>query len=323
MYRRRRKNQIRNKQAAAVVHNSKGRRAAAPIGDNRGTTATGPFTVLQRMAVMAAKNWQDQKDPLVWCNLQYAEQSAGGPIGDLQDNTVWDAQTKGEIKEIRMVEHGQERGLGTKAVGKPYTAKDIAKSMFAPATGVPKSVKIGKVTFQSCYAGAGKSSLVSEMAAELADHGREGIPVEGRTGIAFGFEGMGEETAETSEGSNYKWRNKDAKKTFDSKKNLKDSELGLRAYLDAMYTLRNETTRTTGVNIFAKPGDPDNPWDYNKPWTLARKNETEWNLLSASDRGKLVAFQLAKYWEKLVILMGSYGGFKPPEDAIKRLISKK
>jgi len=317
MYRQKSKAREKKSRAAAKTQSgSDGVQRVLGFLDNRGLSPDFPSNVAQRMAVMAAKDWQAQEDTLVWNNLRYAQKEAGGPIGDLLSHRVWN-QLK-DMEEIRIVEHGEVGGLGKKNTEESYKAGDIADSMFAPSTGVPKGMKIGKVTFQSCYAGAGgKSSLVNTMASELGKHGREGVAVEGRTGIAFGFEGMGEETAKTSKWPTYKWRNKQAKKEFLSRGYTFFEEKGLKAYLDSMFTLQNEETQTTNERIFK------DLWDYNDPWILVGKSRPEWEKLNAADRGKMVAFQMEKYWEKLVILMGSLGGFKPPKGAIKKVISKK
>lgn len=322
MYRRRQKDSPRPRQAAAAKRCDGEIKRAASYNSGLSKAGKAPADVVQKMAVMAARNWKDQKDALVWNNLQYAEKMAGGPIGDLQSQKVW-SQLKDE-QEIRIVEHGQVGGLGTKKItGRkhiPYSAGDIAASMFDRKTGVPESVNIGKVTFQSCYAGVGgDSSLVSGMAAELARHGRKNVPVEGRTGIAFGFEGMGEETAETSTEA-YAWRNPGAELLYQSRgldASPHGQEMGLKAYFDAMYSLQNEVTQRTRIKIFKDVGK------YNDPWTLVDKSEKEWDKLDPEKRGKLVAFEMAKYWENLIVLMGNMGGFKPPEKAVVELPKKK
>lgn len=272
------------------------RRPGKDTVEYRENTGRNTSDVCQRMAVMASDNWKDQKDALVWNNLQYAEKMAGGPIGDLKSHKVWRKLEDGE--EVRIVEHGQVGGLGAKKrflqKSKPYTARDIAGSMFARKTGVPDDIKIGRITFQSCYAGAGgNGSLVSGMAAELARYGRVGVPVEGRTGIAFGFEGIGEKTAETA------------------------ADRGKQAYLQAMLALQHETTLTTNVNIFKSQ------WTYNDPWILIGKTSKQWKKMDASQRGKEVAFEMKGYWKKVDALMTQMGGFKAPKDAIKEVISKK
>lgn len=322
IYRRDGKDSGRASRAAtgAAAQKKNGRSGDMAFVDNRGLSPVtlpvtlspeGSTNVHQRMAVMAVENWKDQTDPLVWNNLQYAEKKAGGPIGDMQDNRVWKKKKKGRVREIRIVEHGEKGGLGG---AKFYTASDIANSMFAPDTGIPKAVSIEKITFQSCYAGVGgKDSLVSEMAGELASHGRKGVSVEGRTGVAFGFKGMGEKTAKTSTGA-YTWHNPHAEKEYRSlgwENSPHGNEKGVKAYFDAMFSLQNEKTRGTKVNIFKGIGI------YNDPWILAGKSAAKWKTLNPSKRGKLVAYQMAKYWKKLATLMESMGGFKPPEDAIK------
>ncbi|MBN2487714.1 MAG: DUF4157 domain-containing protein [Methanosarcinaceae archaeon] len=275
-------------------------------------TATSP-EVTQKMAVMAVDNFNDQEDPLVWNNIENAVSKATGPIGDLRDNKVWDQLDNNE--EIRIVEHGEVRKVGG------LKADKIAGSMFTPPNELPVGNKIGKITFQSCYAGVSggifKGSLVSDMVGELKDKGQTNIPVEGRTGIAFGFKGMGEATAETSKGK-YVWHNRGAKTKFTN--DLPGThEKGLKAYCEAMYELQNSKTKTTNKDIFDTPFEF---FGYQEPWELLDITEIAWNALNVDERSNKVAEEMETYWKDLKEKMEGFGGFKPPEKAIKKDIKK-
>lgn len=261
--------------------------------------------IYQRMAVMAVDNMKDQRDALVWNNLDYALKQAPGSVGDLKSNKVWSDLHKGET--IRIVEHGEVRKLGN------VDANKIVNSMKKPPNKLKTGLKISKVVFQSCYSRMKEKgtneSLVSDMRNELNKiPGQENVPVEGSKGIAFGFEGMGERVARTSQGS-YIWQNEGAKKVFDKlPKDIHSEEKGMKAYLDAMFSLQNETTKG-GNEVFKSL------FIYNDPWIIGGIKEDDWkNNNDVKNRRKQMAkisVQMAPYWKKLAETMGSYGGFRP------------
>ncbi|MGD9091219.1 MAG: DUF4157 domain-containing protein [Anaerolineales bacterium] len=234
--------------------------------------------VAQRMAVMAFDDLDKQKDALVWNNIEWAVEKAGGPIGDLKENKVWNQLKDGE--EIRIIEHGAVGSVGDK------NAKDIADSMFTDKNKLPDNVPIGGVTFQSCYAGVGADqSLVSQMAEQLRIHNRPGVTVKGRTGIAFGFKGIDEATAET-------WSTP------------LGTEWGEVTYKLAMDNLRRMKTKESKNPIFK------NLYEYSEPWDIAGILESEWKKKTADERSKLIADELVDYWEKVKEIMGTLSGFK-------------
>ena len=252
--------------------------------------------VIQRMAVMAADNMNDQKDPLVWNNLSYAEDQAGTPIGDLKTNKVWDQLKNNEA--IRIVGHGSK---DNKIEG--FTAVDIATSM---KTTLPKDKVIKEVTFQSCHAGEKgiSGTLVGDMKQELEAMNRHNVKVKGRTGIAFGFKGMGGKTAATTKGK-YTFKNAPLKGKFPNKSD------GFKAYRDAQYEYQNATTKNTKVPIF-----PKYLYQYNEPWKLVGKSKKIWDKWSPSKRGKKVSEEMSDYWAKAKAFMAKRGGFKPTADEI-------
>ncbi len=269
--------------------------------------------VIQRMAVMTVDDFNNQKDPLVWNNLKYAETQATGPIGDLQTNKVWDQLDDNE--EIRLVEHGEVKKIGN------VSASDIAASMLNEPNKIPDNKAIGGITFQSCYAGVngGGGSLVTDMADELKKMGRSGVTINGRTGIAFGFKGMGEQTAETDQ-SPYVWINSLAKIEF--QKHLASSsshanEKGFQAYFDAMWELRSKKTNTTNKNIFKRL------FTYNDPWEMLNVSKIYWNTMTPQDRAANVADEMEDYWKNLSVSMAAKGGFKPDRNAVVSAVSKK
>lgn len=260
--------------------------------------------VMQRMAVMAVDNMNDQTDSLVWNNMQYAAQQAGGPIGDMRDNKVWNQLD--DMDNIRIVEHGEEKKVGGK------NANEIALSMTTGANKLPNNKAIGEITFQSCYAGVdgGQGSLVSDMALELKSRGLSGIPIKGRTGIAFGFEGLGEETATTTKNS-YSWNDPKAERRY--RKTIGEKEHGLEAYCEVMWELRQEKTKISNQYIFESPFAF---CGYRKPWKLIKVKKTIWDMLDASTRSVRVSSEMEDYWDKVKTRMQQYGGFKPNDEAL-------
>ena len=295
----------------------------------RGSGQTLEGTV-QRMAVVAADDMNSVTDALVWTNLRNAEEKAGGPIGDLKTKKVWNKLKSGDA--IRIVGHGSK---DKKIEG--FTAAQIAQSMKTKPYKLPryknrKEVKIKEVTFQSCHAGekvAGiLGTLVGDMKNELETMERHNVPVKGRTGIAFGFKGMGEETAETKTGA-YPWEA--AAETHYRKylpldyfdPNSKVS-YGLRAYFDAMYQCKDFKTATTNMDIFENV--PEKPLKlpatgYREPWIIAGKAKADWddpkvNPKTPEDKGALVSTEMAPYWAQIKTVMNARGGFKPEAQAI-------
>jgi hypothetical protein len=285
---------------------------------------------VQRMAVVAADDMNSVTDALVWTNLRNAEEKAGGPIGDLKTNQVWDQLKSGDA--IRIVGHGSK---DKKIEG--FTAAQIAQSMKTKPHKLPryknrKEVKIKEVTFQSCHAGekvAGiLGTLVGDMKNELETMERHNVPVKGRTGIAFGFKGMGEATAETKTGA-YPWekaaethyKNYLPADWFDPNSKV---SFGLRAYFDAMYQCKDFKTATTNVDIFENV--PEKPLKlpgtgYRKPWILAGKTKADWDDLKLDPKtpdakGALVSSEMAPYWAAIKTVMNARGGFKPDAQAI-------
>jgi len=256
------------------------------------------------MAVMAVDNFDSQRDALVWNNLEFAVQQAGGPIGDLQSHKVWNQL--GDKEEIRIVEHGEEKKVGGKS------AEQIADSMKTDPAKLPGNVSIGGVTFQSCYAGVdgGKGSLVSDMRDELRKMKRYGVPVKGRKGIAFGFKGMGEATAKTGSSTlfAYKWKDKTAEQEYNAMFSGK-REYGLEAYCEAMWELQNEKTKISKKYIFRQPFSF---CGYCEPFELLGVDETHWNQLDAGTRSERIASEMEDYWGKVKQKMQSkkVRGFK-------------
>jgi hypothetical protein len=285
---------------------------------------------VQRMAVVAADDMNSVTDALVWTNLRNAEEKAGGPIGDLKTNKVWSQLKSGDA--IRIIGHGSK---DKKIEG--FTAAQIAQSMKTKPNKLPryknrKEVKIKEVTFQSCHAGeqvAGiLGTLVGDMKNELETMERHNVPVKGRTGIAFGFKGMGEATAETKTGA-YPWekaaqthyKNYLPRDWFDPNSKV---SFGLRAYFDAMYQCKDFKTATTNVDIFENV--PEKPLKlpgtgYRKPWVLAGKTKADWddpqvNPKTPEAKGALVSSEMVPYWAAIKTVMNARGGFKPDAQAI-------
>ena len=271
-------------------------------GKQRSTTSK----AIQKMAVMAVNDMNAQKDALVWNNIEYAVSEATGPIGDLKKNKVWDQLDDKE--EIRIVEHGAVQKVG--GIG----AATIFGSMFKGPKKIPMDKKIGGITFQSCYAGVvgGKgSSLVSDMKGELQNLAAQvtGVPVKGRTGVAFGFKGLGEATAKTSTGT-YVWTDKTAEKKYN--KEVRDPEDGVQAYCEAMYELQHKRTKISGKRIFKSPFGF---CGYRKPWELIGKKKKAWDKMSATKRSTQVAAEMEDYWKEVKEKMVKYGGLKAVEKA--------
>jgi hypothetical protein len=257
---------------------------------------------IQKMAVMAVKDMDAQEDALVWNNIEYAVSKATAPIGDLEKNKVWD-QLK-DKEEIRIVEHGEVQKVG--GIG----AATILDSMFKDPKKIPVDKKIGGITFQSCYAGVvggTGSSLVSDMKVGLQNLAAQvtGVPVKGRTGIAFGFKGLGEATAKTSTGK-YKWTSKTAKKKYI--KEVNDPEDGYQAYCEVMYKLQKKKTKISKQKIFETPFDFRDL--YREPWDLIGETKKDWDKMSATERSTRVAADMEDYWKQVNKRMVKYGGFK-------------
>lgn len=261
--------------------------------------------VLQKMAVMAVDNYDDQEDSLVWDNLHFAVSEVGAPVGDLTSHKVWDQAKDGE--KIRIIEHGERGEVGGKS------ATVIANSMFNSGKVIPPKTKIDRVDFQSCYAGSGKSSLISEMAQELTNAGFSGVPVSGRTGIAFGFKGMGEKTARDDH-SAYVFNDINAKKCA---KINKAKEFGLKAFIDAMFVNKNAQTKHTNVDVFENKSPPT----YNPPWVLIGKTKMEWDSMKQKERRRLVSSNLTDYWTSIDSFMKSKNAFKSLDKEKKEVIS--
>jgi len=306
--------------ANAVIQNKSNVRQGFGFVDNRpaakdqknlqlmmnGKQRSATSKAIQKMAVMAVNDMDAQEDALVWNNIEYAVSEATGPIGDLKKNKVWN-QLK-DKEEIRIVEHGAVQKVG--GIG----AATIFGSMFKGPKKIPVDKKIGGITFQSCYAGVvggSGSSLVSDMKGELQNLAAQvtGVPVKGRTGIAFGFKGLGEATAETSTGK-YKWTSKTAKKKYFSE--IGKKEVGLKAYCEAMYKLRKKKTKISKEKIFKTPFSF---CGYRKPWELIGEKKEAWDKMSAKERSTRVAADMEDYWKEVKEKMVKYGGLKAVEKA--------
>jgi hypothetical protein len=255
-------------------------------------------TVFQRMAVMATDDMNQQKDALVWNNLQYAVTESGPPTGDLKTNKVWKDLTG--KKEIRIVEHGDVGKVGGKS------ASEIANSMKPDLDRSTNrnAPEISQVIFQSCYSGieGAKSSLASDMKDELKKMDQNQATVVGRKGIAFGFEGMGEETART-DAAPYRWKNRDALtlcRTLMRDKSPHWNEYGFKAYHDAMYSLRNAKTKSKR-DVFKSP------FIYDDPWALIGKSKMQWNQMSEKARREMISNEMAPYWAQLKRKMAGWG----------------
>jgi hypothetical protein len=254
--------------------------------------------VFQRMAVMSADDMKEQKDALVWNNLQYAVTKSGPPVGDLKTNKVWSGLTG--KNEIRIVEHGDVGKVGGKS------ASEIANSMKPDLDRKTNSSapEISQIIFQSCYSGIGGGgpSLASDMKAELKKMDQGQASVVGRKGIAFGFEGMGEETARTDT-SLYIWKNRDARKlckTLGRHKSSHWNEYGFKAYHDAMYSLRDAKTKSKR-DVFKSP------FIYNDPWKLIGESEPDWDLMDEKERREKISYEMAPYWKQLKSKMAGWG----------------
>ena len=145
--------------------------------------------IIQRMAVMAVNNMDEQKDLLVWNNMEHATAAAPGAVGDLGVHKVWNQLHENE--EIRLVEHGGKNDKDHEGPEKQLigivSANDIVTSMTTAENSIPKYPKI-RIVFQSCYAGI--NGLIEQVCRLLKGKGYPGVEVEGRTGVAFGFKGM-------------------------------------------------------------------------------------------------------------------------------------
>ncbi|MFC1968534.1 DUF4157 domain-containing protein [Chloroflexota bacterium] len=296
--------------------------------------------VVQRMVVAAADDIGKVTDPLVWNNLNWAISQAGGPIGDLTNNRVWIKGPPEEVKEVRIVGHGSEKGhltaesdIGT-TKAKEYYAEDIKDSMLQDRLNLPDRPRLKRIVFQSCHAGEkNPTSLVEEMGKELTKIGQKGVEVTGRTGIAFGFKGMGGATAKSSTGTYIFPKDSRTKKMIkkhlpytasvistwvqDPSKNFSD---GLKAYFEAE-TIHIDYKTKSGENIFQTPfGFPPK---YNEPQKLANRTEYQWKMLTPRVRASLVAKEMEDYWKDMKATMTALGGFKTdPNKAIKNITSK-
>ena len=308
------KGKVRESRSASGRHIEHNRDARQPVvvPDNRslsesqgkikekvsGQAKHSNTAVFQRMAVMAVDDMNRQKDALVWNNLQHAVTESGPPVGDLKTNKVWGGLTG--KKEIRIVEHGDVKKVGGKSAGQ------IANSMKPDLdrTSNASAPEIRQVIFQSCYSGVdgGNASLASEMKDELKKMGQGQASVVGRKGIAFGFAGMGEQTARTDT-TPYSWKNPDALKlckTLGRDKSPHWNEYGFKAYHDAMYTLRDAKTKSKN-DVFKSP------FIYNDPWGLIGKSETDWNKMNEQDRRVKISDEMAPYWKQLNSKMTGWG----------------
>lgn len=306
--------------ANAVIQNKNNVRQGFGFVDNRpeakdqknlqlmmnGKQRSATSKAIQKMAVMAIDDMDAQEDALVWNNIEYAVSKAPGPIGDLKSNKKWD-QLK-DKEEIRIVEHGEPQKVG--GIG----AATILDSMFKDPKKIPAGKEIGGITFQSCYAGVAGgsgSSLVSDMKVGLQNLATPviGVPVKGRTGVAFGFKGLGEATAKTSTGT-YTWTDTTVENQYNME--VRDPEVGVKAYCEAMYELREKKTEISKENIFKTPFSF---CGYRKPWELIGETEGTWGGMSATDRSTRVAAEMEDYWKEVNDKMVAYGGLKAVVDA--------
>ncbi|UCG55312.1 MAG: DUF4157 domain-containing protein, partial [Dehalococcoidia bacterium] len=270
----------------------------------RGNTQS-PDGSVQRMAIIVADDMNDETDTLVWNNLENAKREAGGPVGDLSAHKVWDQLGKNEA--IRLVGHGKE---DKPEIVPDIKTTDIVKSMTegTETLDTPDNVKIKEVTFQSCYAGIGPvNTMVGEMKDLLEGKGYHGVTVKGRTGVAFGFKGMGEKTGETTKGGTY-IKDPGALNFYTvNYPDILNEDKGTQVYCEAMYLCRNYKTKTTNVDIFKTPFEP---CGYNDPWYIIKISEPEWDTWTASKRSKFVAREMEPYWKEVKRIMKGGGGFK-------------
>lgn len=257
--------------------------------------------IAQRMAVITVPDMNQEEDLLVWDNMEHASVAAPGAIGDLGSNKVWDRL--GEDEEIRLVHHGKETDKDKHLIGN-VSAQDIVNSMNSPECRIPDFGHIKKIVFQSCFAGT--NGLIEQMK-NLLDPIRSDIPIEGRTGIAYGFKGMSNPTVPEDESTERQIEREEATTT----------PAGRAAYKDYMDTHHDAQTKS-GLNLFDYELCTDGKQHsfYKKPWEIlpletmkSRLDSTAdehlstledprsvWNSLKPEVKMQLVANEMVPYW---------------------------
>ncbi|RWX48853.1 hypothetical protein VT98_11041, partial [Candidatus Electrothrix communis] len=230
-----------------------------------------------------------------WSNFDYARNQAPGATGDLVNNKVWNQLNANE--DIRIVQHGEPGAINH------FTALQIANSMFTGPNTIPANSVFGKVIFQSCFSDTpvvGGNSLVSDMQTQLTANNYPGVTVTGKNGVAFNFKGMADETGKIEQ-TPYVWTNGNAFTIWNNfyggavgNQATMGNSKGLKAYFDAMYEYRNDTTPApANNNIFIAP------FNFNTPWGLLGITQPAWNLLPVNNRGTQIADAMEPYWENV------------------------
>lgn len=229
-----------------------------------------PKCIIQKMAVMACDNMNEESNALVWNNLEYAKSEAPGAVGDCGANKVWKFLNDNE--QIRLVHHGNRQGLIN-----GHDAGYIFNSMFhVEGESIPSGRKIGKVIFQSCFAGVdgGVAQGLSSLLQQIPE--QKDVQVEGRTEVAFGFRGMGENTGEENK--------------YD--------------------TVLNEILSKPAINK-TKSGRPVllPRGKYCFPWDIVGVSKEVWDGYSPDVKMEEIASEMAPYWETVKTMMEQRGAF--------------
>ena len=272
--------------------------------------------IIQRMAVMAVNNMDEQEDLLVWNNMEHATAAAPGAVGDLGVHKVWNQLHENE--EIRLVEHGGENNsknkkleFNKKLIGN-VSAKQIVESMVNEPNELKKKKLMGnKIILQSCYAAS--NGLIDQIQLLLSIYGYEGFVVEGRTGMAFGFKGMNKQEGETE-------------------RQIMNEEVTTNWFGDVLYdwliAYFKEEEGKSGRKIFItadEQGELIDQLQYRKPWdvipvekmreAVAEGDDIDnpqeiWKRLSSEKKMEFVADEMEYYWQKISEIIGNFGGFK-------------
>lgn len=267
--------------------------------------------IIQRMAVMAVNNMDEQEDLLVWNNMEHAKAAAPGAVGDLDVHKVWNQLQAGE--EIRLVEHGSKEDEDNEGPEKhligEVSANAIVVSMTATGNSIPRYPKI-RIVCQSCYAGT--NGLIEQVCRLLRRKGYPGVEVEGRTGVAFGFKGM----------------NRSGKMDTGSRDVANEEATANENGEDKYFEFIERNRGVASFRHLFKDG-----W-YGKPWEvipvvkmrdgLEEEIGTEdpkkiWDKLGAEKKMELVAEEMKEYWAACSESMRVAGGFKEETKYVRHI----
>ena len=237
--------------------------------------------IIQRMAVMAVNNMDEQEDLLVWNNMEHATAAAPGAVGDL-----------GVHKLIGIV-----------------SANDIVTSMTTAENSIPKYPKI-RIVFQSCYAGI--NGLIEQVCRLLKGKGYPGVEVEGRTGVAFGFKGMnrsgGVGVGGRDVANEEATTNSDGEKAYSDfvKKSIQDGRFGhlfKRNWYGKPWEIIPVADMRAGIEEEIKTNDP----------------KRIWNKLGPEKKMELVAKEMEEYWAACCEDIREKAGFKEERKYVKHI----